>query len=64
MRVNRYIYFKVVLITGASSGIGEAIAHKFYLQGCKIILSARRIDELNRVKDDLIRLEAVSQIIY
>ncbi|XP_077298121.1 dehydrogenase/reductase SDR family protein 7-like [Arctopsyche grandis] len=60
--VNESLQDKVVLITGASSGIGEAIAHKFYLQGCKIILSARRIDELNRVKDDLIRLEAKTPV--
>jgi dehydrogenase/reductase SDR family protein 7B len=26
---------KVVLITGASSGLGEAMAHVFYMSGCK-----------------------------
>lgn len=26
---------KVVLITGASSGLGEALAHVFYMSGCK-----------------------------
>ncbi len=44
---------KVVWITGASSGIGEALAHAFASHGAKIILSARRIDELNRVKTSL-----------
>lgn len=44
---------KVVWITGASSGIGEALAHIFYAKGCKLILSARRTDELERVKNDL-----------
>jgi short-subunit dehydrogenase len=41
---------KVVWITGASSGIGEAIAYTFAKQKSKLILSARRVDELERVK--------------
>ncbi|XP_063531138.1 dehydrogenase/reductase SDR family protein 7-like [Cydia strobilella] len=45
---------KVVLITGASSGIGEALAHAFYEQGSKVVLAARREPELNRVKTDLL----------
>ncbi|XP_049866885.1 dehydrogenase/reductase SDR family protein 7-like [Pectinophora gossypiella] len=45
---------KVVVITGASSGIGEALAHALYEQGSKVVLAARREGELNRVKQDLI----------
>jgi len=45
---------KVVLITGASSGLGEALAHVFYSCGCKLILVARRKQELQRVKDTLL----------
>lgn len=44
---------KVVWITGASSGIGEALAKAFAAEGAKLILSARRLDELNRVKQSL-----------
>ncbi|MFN5182309.1 MAG: SDR family oxidoreductase [Bacteroidota bacterium] len=40
---------KVVWITGASSGIGEALVKKFASLGSKIILSARNSEELNRV---------------
>jgi len=45
-----YFTNKVVWITGASSGIGEALAITFAKHKAKLILSARREDELNRVK--------------
>lgn len=40
---------KVVWITGASSGIGEALSIALSSYGAKIIISARREDELKRV---------------
>lgn len=42
---------KVVWVTGASSGIGEALAKAFASEGAKLILSARRPAELERVRD-------------
>lgn len=41
---------KVIWITGASSGIGEGLAYELSRQGAKLILSARRKEELERVK--------------
>lgn len=41
---------KVVWITGASSGIGEQLAYVLAKAGCKLILSARRVPELEQVK--------------
>lgn len=41
---------QVVWMTGASSGIGEAVVAKMAAQGAKLILSARREAELERVK--------------
>jgi short-subunit dehydrogenase len=46
----RSVNNKVVWITGASSGIGEALAYELAAKGARIILSARRKDELQRVK--------------
>lgn len=42
---------KTVWITGASSGIGEALTYEFAKQGANLIISARRVDELERVQE-------------
>jgi short-subunit dehydrogenase len=43
---------KVIWITGASSGIGEALAYEFAKLGSKLILSSRNEQELNRVRNN------------
>lgn len=42
---------KVVWVTGATSGIGEAIVYALAEQGAKLVISARRADELKKVAD-------------
>ena len=44
---------KLVFITGASSGIGEACARKFAANGCRLILNARSTDKLETLKAEL-----------
>ncbi len=44
---------KLVFITGASSGIGEACARKFAANGYRLILNARSIDKLETLKVEL-----------
>lgn len=44
---------KVVVITGASSGLGEATARKLAAEGAKLVLGARRLDRLEEIADSL-----------
>lgn len=44
---------RVILITGASSGIGAACARAFAKAGARLLLSARRLDRLNSLADEL-----------
>jgi len=44
---------KVVFITGASAGIGEAMAREFASQGAAVSLAARRIERLEALRDEL-----------
>ena len=43
---------KTVWITGASSGIGEALTYALEKRKCKLIISSRKFDELERVKSN------------
>jgi len=44
---------KVVVITGASSGLGEATARLLSAQGASVVLGARRTDRLKSLADEL-----------
>jgi len=44
---------KTALVTGASSGIGRAIAQRFADDGARVYLTGRRKDELEAVAEDI-----------
>lgn len=44
---------QVVFITGASAGIGEALAREFAERGCHLVLTARRLERLEKLKEEL-----------
>ena len=44
---------KVIVITGASSGLGEAAARHLSAQGATVVLGARRIDRIKALADEL-----------
>jgi len=44
---------KVVIVTGASSGIGEATARQFGREGAKVVLAARRVEKLEALAQEI-----------
>lgn len=56
---------KVVIVTGASSGIGGATAKLLASQGAKLVLGARREDRLKQIADEIVTAggEAIYQVL-
>ena len=44
---------RIVFITGATAGIGKAIAYKFAQHGYNLILNGRREERLRAIEKDL-----------
>lgn len=44
---------KVVLVTGASSGIGEAVARELAASGASVVIGARRVERLEALKAEI-----------
>lgn len=47
---------KVIIVTGASSGIGEATARQFGREGAKLVLAARRVDKLETLAQEILAM--------
>src|SRR5262245_53843548 len=47
------------LITGASAGLGRAIAQAFAARGVNLLITARRADRLQQLKDELVTRHGV-----
>ena len=51
--MRKFLCDKVVVITGASSGIGEAMSREYSKMGAKVVMAARREEELRRIATDI-----------
>ncbi len=51
---------KVVVITGASSGIGKALAEEYASRGFNLVLAARRLEKLKELEKKLTNVEVFS----
>jgi len=60
----RYLEGKVVLITGASSGIGRATAFAFASAGARLLLCARRLELLQELEAPLIAAGAAAVSLF
>lgn len=54
---------KLCWVTGASSGIGEALAYELAKQEARLIISARNEDELNRVKKNCLDYTSFCEVV-
>ncbi len=54
---------KVVVVTGASSGIGEATARQFGREGAKVVLAARRVDRLESLANELANMGTGAEVL-
>lgn len=52
---------KVILVTGASGGIGEAIARDLGASGAKVLLGARRIDRVRAIATDIVKAGGIAE---
>lgn len=53
--MHQHLRDKVAIITGASTGIGEAIAHKFALEGARVVVNGLPTDPVKAVVDSIQR---------
>src|SRR5215203_203286 len=52
--MNNNIEGKIIIITGASSGLGEAAARHLAAEGASVVLAARRSDRIDRLANEII----------
>ena len=54
---------KVALVTGASKGIGKAVAMEFAREGCRVVISARGEEELEKTAEEIRQIEDSPEVL-
>ncbi len=55
--INKYFRNRVVWVTGASSGIGESLSKQLAIAGARLVMSSHEPEELERVKQEIGKVE-------
>lgn len=59
-----HLNWQRAIVVGASSGIGEAIARRLASEGCLVAMVARRLNELERIANDIAATGAKRPLVY
>ena len=60
---NQFDPNSVVVITGASSGMGKELALRYASRHCKVVIAARRLQELNQIKQTCLEIYGNSNVL-
>lgn len=55
--------FRTALVTGASSGIGAALAKQLAVDGAEVVLSARRVEKLEAIQSEIVALGGRARVL-
>ncbi|ASZ11201.1 SDR family oxidoreductase [Chitinophaga pendula] len=59
-----YLKGKTAIVTGASQGLGRAIAKELALEGVKVFAIARNLNKLNNFRDEVISAGGIEPVIF
>ena len=49
---NQFVNGCTVVISGASSGMGKELVYRYAQRGCNLVIGARRLPELEKIKEE------------